>query len=263
MSNPAPVVSALMIAKDRASLIGPAIESILTQEGPELELLVVDDGSSDGTVQVAAAMADTDPRIRVLSSRECGIPASRNRGLAAARGEFLAICDSDDLSRPARFQAQVVALRHDPRLVGVGSRFSVFQEDPAYGEVVAWRWGLRRGRGPFAFPTAMLRTESVRDVGGFDESFAIVEDLDLCYRLAARGGRFAMLPDVLVDYRVGGQGVTAGNPELYRYAARAQLLGLRALRGRFTPAGYAAIGQSLWRATRDRYRNRFSSATAK
>lgn len=258
-----PVVSALMIVRDREGLLPEAVASVLAQEGPSFELLIVDDGSTDGTVEVAAHFAATDSRIRVLPSRRCGIPTSRNRGLAAACGEFIAICDSDDLSRPGRFHAQVAALRANPRLVGVGSRFSVFRDDPTDGEVVHWRWGLRRGRGPFAFPTGMLRTASVRAVEGFDESFAIVEDLDLCYRLAARGGEFALLPEVLVDYRVSGQGVTTGNPELYWYAAKAQWRGLRALKGGFSPAGYAAVGQSLWRAARDRYRRRFSSATAR
>ena len=89
MSNRRPVISALMIAKDRERLIGSAIESILTQDGPELELLVVDDGSSDGTVQVAAAMADNltarygsaliefNTRLQVKVKSETALPGGR------------------------------------------------------------------------------------------------------------------------------------------------------------------------------------------
>lgn len=261
MRTQPPVVSALMIVRDREDLLSAAVASVMAQEGPSLELLIVDDGSTDGTGDVATSLSAADSRVRVLPSRRCGIPASRNRGVAAARGEFIAICDSDDLSRPRRFATQVMALREDPLLVGVGCRFSVFRDDPNAGEVVDWRWGLRGGRGPFAFPTGMLRTTAVRSVGGFDTRFPIVEDLDLCYRLAGRGGRFAIVPQVLVDYRVGGQGVSERNAELFRYTAKAQIHGLRELRGGFTPIGYATVAQSLWRAGRDRYRSRFSNAT--
>ena len=256
-------VSALMIVRNRATLIADSIRSVMSQTGPSWELLVVDDGSVDDTLTVAHSFAARDPRVRVLPSCRLGIPATRNRGLAAARGRYLAICDSDDLSHPGRFAAQTAALDADPGLVGVGSRFRTFIDDPSDAVVADWRWGLRGGRGPFAFPTAMLRTAAVRAVGGFDPAFPIVEDLDLCYRLAGRGGRFAILPDVLVDYRISPHGVSQGNPDLFRYAAKAQLRGLRQLHGGFTPAGYLTLMQTLARATRDRYRSRFSRATAR
>lgn len=263
MSNRPPAVSALMIVRDRGALLEASMRSVLAQEGPDWELLVVDDGSTDDTLDVATSVASRDARVRVLPSVRLGIPATRNRGLDEARGRYLAICDSDDLSQPGRFAAQVAALDADQGLVGVGSRFRTFVDDPATGQVADWRWGLRGGRGPFAFPTGMLRTAAVRSVGGFDTDFAIVEDLDLCYRLAGHGGRFTILPEVLVDYRVSDHGVTQGNPELFRYTLKAQGRGLRELRGRFSPIGYLTVGQSVWRVGRDRYRSRFSSATAR
>lgn len=261
MSERPPTVSALMITHNRAELVGASIRSVLDQSGPTWELLIADDGSSDDTVAIATAFSDS--RIRVLPSMRLGIPETRNRGLAAARGRYLAICDSDDLSRPGRFSAQVAALDADPGLAGVGTRFATFVVDPADAREADWRWGLRGGRGPFAFPTAMLRTASVRAVGGFDPTFPIVEDLDLCYRIAGQGGRFGILPEVLVDYRVSPQGVSQDNPALFHHAARAQWRGLRALRGGFTAVGYLTVAQTLGRATRDAYRSRFSNATAR
>lgn len=258
-----PVVSALMIVHNRADLLTLAALSVLSQVGPPLELLIVDDGSTDGSAQIAEQLAVVDDRVVTLPSLRCGIPASRNRGLAAARGPYLAICDSDDLSRPGRFRAQVAALEAAPDLAGVGSRVNCFSDEPTNGHVEDWRWGLRGGRGPFAFPSAMLRTSAVRGVGGFNPAYEIVEDLELCYRLAGRGWDFDLLPDVLVDYRVSGQGVSAGNLQLFRYTARAQLRGLLELRGGFTPRGYATVAQSLLRAGRDAYRSRFSAATIK
>ncbi len=264
MSTRLPKITALLIVRNRQDLLPLSVASVQCQDYPEFELLIVDDESTDDTRRVAEALAMSDVRIRVIpNSRGPGIPRARNTGLSEATGEFLAICDSDDLSRPERFRRQAEELGADPRLVGVGSRINTFTDDPSAGQVPDWRWGLRDGRGPFPFPTAMLRTQAVRDCGGFDEDFAIVEDLELCYRLAGRGWEFGILNDVLVDYRVGGQGVTAANPALYRYAFRAQVKGIRALRGRFTPLGYLIVIQSGWRAVRDSYRSRFSKATAR
>lgn len=257
-------VSALMIVRNRATLLRSAADSVLAQAGCRLELIIVDDGSTDDSVAVAGTLAEHDPRVRVLrNSNRPGIPGARNFGLANASGEYLAICDSDDLSRPDRFRIERDALRCDPTLGGVGGRISCFTDHPEHGSVPDWRWGLTKGRPPFPFPAAMFRMDAVKMVGGFDETFAVAEDLDLAYRLAATGWGLSLLDDVLVDYRLHGQGITSQNPQLALLTLRAQLRGLRGLRGRWDASGYAALGQSLWRSGVESYRNRFSRATAR
>ncbi len=249
----APVVTALVIVRDREDTIRPAVQSLLAQTFADLEVLVIDDGSSDKTPSVVRELQLTDPRVRLEHNLgDPGIPGARNWGLHLARGEFLAICDSDDLSRPERFASQVEYLRGHPAAGAVGSQISCFTEDPAAGTEPDWRWGLTDGRGPFAFPTGMFRTRVVLEVGGFDDSFPVVEDLEMCYRVAAAGWSFGRLDQALVDYRVGTGGASTRSDQLWLMTLRAQIRGLRALRGRFTPAGYAAIGQSLWRTTRER-----------
>lgn len=247
-----PTVSALMIARNRAATLPAAIASVQRQGGPAWELVIVDDGSTDGTREIAEGIAAADHRVRVMANgNDAGIPGARNTGVTAARGEYLAICDSDDLSHPNRFARQVAVMSRNPHLGGVGSRINVFQDDPAQGYVPQWRWGLTGGRGPFPFPTAMLRTSAIREVGGFDSDFSVVEDLDLCYRMAGHGWAFELLDDVLVDYRFSGSGSMATDPRGARLTLRAQWRGLIALRGRFTPAGYATLTQSLGRAARE------------
>lgn len=252
-----------MIVKNRAPVIGAAVASIIAQESRDWELIVVDDGSTDGSGTTALDAAASDPRVRVIpNDGSPGIPSARNAGLAHARGRYLAICDSDDLSRPNRFGVEARSLDADPRLGGVGGMINIFSTDPAAGHVPGWRWGVARGRPPFPFPAAMFRVAALREVGGFDEDYPVAEDVALAFDLAGAGWRLRLLPDVLVDYRRSDD-ATYADPRRHRMTLRAQLHGVRVMGGRFSPSGYAAIGQSMWRAGRESYRNRFSTATAR
>ena len=258
----APTITAMMLVRDRADLLEAAMRSVLAQTERDLELVVFDDGSRDDSRAVAERVAARDARVRVLgveAGASLGIPAARNRVVAAARGRYLAVCDSDDLSRPERFAAQRALLDTNARLAGVGARFSTFHghaprptNSPAAAESLdhepGWHWGLRDGRLPFLFPTAMLRLESVRAVDGFDPSYALAEDLHLCYRLAAAGGRFASVDAVLVDYRIHDGSITQSRARAREWHnLRAQLAGIALLRGRFSVRGWAVLAQSLAR----------------
>lgn len=245
-----PTVTAAMLVRDRADLLEAAARSVLAQTDGDLELVICDDGSTDDTWVVAHSIAAGDPRVVLLRNETSrGIPVARNQVLAAARGRYLAICDSDDISLPERFARQRGALDADPTLTGAGARFRAFAgDDPSAGAEPGWHWGLADGRLPFLFPTAMLRVDAMRDAGGFDERFALAEDLDLAYRLAARGGRFTIIDEVLVAYRIHGGSITQRRAFAREWHnLRAQLLGLVRLSGRFSPRGYAVICQSILR----------------
>lgn len=244
-----PSITAMMLVRDRAELLGPAARSVLEQTDGDLELVILDDGSVDGSWEVAERLAEGDSRVRLLrNERSVGIPAARNQVLAAARGTWLAVCDSDDLSRPDRFRRQRELLEADDLRVGVGVRISAFESSPATGSEPRWHWGLRDGRLPFAFPGAMLRVGSVRDIGGFDTAYPIAEDLQLAYRLAGAGGTFGVVDEVLLDYRIHAGSITAARARTREWCTlRAQLRGLRELRGRYSARGYAVIAQTVLR----------------
>ena len=247
---PSPAITAAMLVRDRADLLDEAASSVLAQGEDDLELVICDDGSTDGTWEVARELAARDPRVVLLrNENSVGIPAARNQVLAAARGAYLAICDSDDVSLPGRFTRQRALLDSAPAVAGVGTRFRAFEgADPSSGSEPGWNWGLADGRLPFLFPTAMLRVEAVRDAGGFDEAFALAEDLELAYRLAARGGTFEIVDEVLLAYRIHGGSITQRRAFAREWHnLRAQLRGLRLLRGRFSIRGYAVIVQSMLR----------------
>lgn len=247
---PPPTITAAMLVRDRAALLDEAATSVLSQGEADLELVICDDGSSDGTWEVARELAARDPRVVLLRNETSrGIPAARNQVLGVARGRYLAICDSDDVSLPGRFTRQRALLDANAALVGAGTRFRTFEgDDPSSGSEPGWNWGLEDGRLPFLFPTAMLRVDAVRAVGGFDEDFALAEDLDLAYRLAARGGTFATVDEVLLAYRIHDDSITQLRALAREWHnLRAQLRGLRMLRGRFSVRGYAVVCQSMLR----------------
>jgi glycosyltransferase involved in cell wall biosynthesis len=105
-------VSVIIPTHDRAVLCRRAVASVLAQTHGDLEVIVVDDGSRDGTREAVEGM---DPRVRYIWQENAGVAAARNRGMAAARGEFIALLDSDDLFLPWKIEAQLAAMRFFPR----------------------------------------------------------------------------------------------------------------------------------------------------
>lgn len=253
MSDEEPLVTVMMLARDRASLLEEAANSILRQSMSNLELLILDDGSVDDTWVVATGMAQRDPRVRLLrNTTSQGIPRARNQVLAAARGELLAIADSDDISRPNRLKRQSLLLGQSPDIDGCGGAINCFRVAPADGSRPAWHWGLADGRLPFPFPTAMLRTESVRRAGGFDERLPVAEDLDLLYRMWTSGSSFAWLDgDALVDYRLHDGSITTRRIWTRTWCTlRVHLRAAFRYRASLSARGWAIVGQSFIRCVR-------------
>ncbi|KQT93600.1 hypothetical protein ASG49_00930 [Marmoricola sp. Leaf446] len=108
----APTLSVVMPAYNTRAFIAAALESVLTQSLTDLEVVVVDDGSTDGSGDIASSIAARDPRVRVVRQANAGLGAARNVGAEHARGAFLAFCDSDDLVLPGAYEAMVGRLQH-------------------------------------------------------------------------------------------------------------------------------------------------------
>lgn len=202
-----PLVSVLVPAHNAAGTIAAALDTATGQTWPEIEIIVVDDGSTDETASVVAGLAAADPRIRLIRRPNGGVSAARNTALAAARGEWLAPLDADDLWRRDKIERQV-ARADDPRIVCV---YGWYVPIDAAGRATADRGsgGLREGRvhddlllGNFVGPgsSPLLRRSAVEAAGGWDEALRGNEDHALYLRLAGTG-RFAVVPEVLVGYR--------------------------------------------------------------
>ena len=201
-----PAVSVLITVHNRERLIQDAIRSILTQTMSDLELIVLDDGSTDGTVAVVEGI--DDPRLRLVRhDRNRGIPAARNSALEAATGEFVAWLDSDDLSRPERLKRQLHYLRANPSVALVGSCAGKLREDgtrkvgirvPPLSHEDIRCWLLFRSA--FQQSSVFGRREILQRYP-YRNEFPVCEDVDMFVRLSAEH-RVANLPEVLVDRRL-------------------------------------------------------------
>lgn len=205
----APTVSVVMTVFNTERYVGEAVDSVLSQTFGDFEFIIIDDGSSDRSGAILDDYAKRDPRIRLTSRPNTGIVAAANEGIGMAGGRYLARMDSDDVCVPHRFETQVRHLDAHPDCVIVGSRVTVV--DPygspvfdsgqklAHDEIDA---ELLSSGGGWAIvqPSAMMRTDAVRKVGGYRGRHNVSEDQDLFLRLA-EVGRVANLPEPLLRYR--------------------------------------------------------------
>ncbi|GAB3661750.1 hypothetical protein GCM10027596_22210 [Nocardioides korecus] len=200
-----PDLSVVMAAHDAASTIASAIASIQAQTYADWELLVVDDASSDDTLDIAHEAAATDARIRILTSQvNAGAGAARNRALGVSEADFVAVMDADDIALPERLAAQLEVIRQR-RLVAVASQLATFGD---WGGPVTAAWPTdpvvinrrqRRGSMPLPHPSCLLRREAVVAAGGYDERCRRAEDYALMLRLGT--APMACLPEVHLHYR--------------------------------------------------------------
>ena len=213
-----PKVSVFIPVHNREAYIGAAIESILSQSFSDYELLLIDDGSTDRSVEVIRSY--NDPRIRaVCNGRNLGIPQTRNRGLELARGEYIALLDSDDIARPDRLLTQVSFLDQHPDYVQVGGWTQAMDEHghtlkkkKRQPTVPADIHAQLLFRCSLANTTIMGRTAIMREYG-YRNSFARCQDYDLHVRLIKRY-KMANIPQVLTQARVHATQITSQTPEL-------------------------------------------------
>ncbi|MEO7996054.1 MAG: glycosyltransferase family A protein [Gemmatimonadaceae bacterium] len=205
-----PRVSVIMPVFNGERFIAEAVQSVLSNSFTDLELLLIDDGSTDRSLEVAQSASKNDSRLRIVRAEHGGVGAARNRGLAEARGEFIANLDSDDAMFANRLARQVAFLDANPAYLAVGSRTIVVDakgqpqrvgiQEFTHEEID--RAHIEGRAGAILNPTAMFRRQAVVDVGGYRSDLnATGEDFDLWLRLA-EVGRLANLRDVLMRYRM-------------------------------------------------------------
>lgn len=189
------------------AFLEPAIDSIVGQTFAALELIVIDDGSTDRSAAIAGKFASADPRVRVLRRPHEGLSPSLNAGIDAAQGEYVARMDADDVSVPDRLRKQVEFLDAHPSCVAAGAWIEVVDDAGRHLGVKTFvtthdaiAAALLRGISPMAHPTIVARREALRDAGGYDAGRYPSEDLDLWFRLAERG-ELANLGEVLLRHR--------------------------------------------------------------
>ncbi len=216
-------VSVIIPTYNRAALVTEAVASVLAQSWQDFELLVVDDGGSDNT---AAALAPYADRIRLLR-RETrgGVSAARNAGIAAARGEWLAFLDSDDLWLPEKLARQMAYLAGHPELALCQTeetwiRRGVKVNQPLTHRKIGGRIFFQSLERCLVSPSAViLHRRLLERHGGFDEDLPAAEDYDLWLRLAWRY-EVGLLPEPLIIKRGGRADQLSGQWGIDRYRIR-------------------------------------------
>lgn len=173
-----------------AAFLAEAIDSALAQSDLALDVLVVDDGSTDDSAAIATRYA---PRVRLIRQENRGAAAARNAGVDATTGNFIAFLDADDVWYPGKLARQLAAFQADPSL------------DMVFGHALQFVMGGSEATNsvPAYLPSAMLvRRSAFAKVGGFSSDVGVGELIDWYGRAVDLGLRSAMLPDVLIRRRI-------------------------------------------------------------
>ena len=205
-----PKISVVMGVYNGAARLRETVRSVLSQEGVDLEFIIVDDGSTDSTPALLEEFAGADARVRSFRQSNLGLTRALIRGCAEARGKFIARQDCGDLSLPGRLltQIRVIDSHPDAALLSCGTRFVGPEEEPLYEVTIGEEDAtaglttleLKRLRGPAHHGCTMFRRDLYERVGGYREEFYFSQDLDLWMRLVEHGRHIA-ISDVL--YRAG------------------------------------------------------------
>ena len=216
-----------MAVHNGETYVGAAVDSVLTQKFRDIELIVVDDGSTDRSAEIVRQHAD--PRVRLIANgRNLGLAPSLNVGLAEARGEFVARLDADDVALPHRLTRQVAFMEANPRVALLGSWYAEMAADGTPGphrRFPTEHWDLRWHLClycPFVHSAVLWRRALVAErVGQYDERLAYSMDFDLWRRIAALL-EVANVPETLLYLRTHEQSMTATYGDRAREGLRMQ-----------------------------------------
>lgn len=190
--------------------VAQAVQSILNQTFRDFEFIIVNDGSTDGSLAILERFAKADARIKLISRPNTGYVVALNEMLEQARGEFIARMDADDEAAPNRFAVQVALLSDDPSIVACGSNVILIDPDgdilipmarpQSHDEIDSWHLAGRSGAA-IAHPAVMIRRAAIEAVGGYEVEYCPAEDVELFLRLAEHG-RLTNVQQPLLRYRV-------------------------------------------------------------
>lgn len=221
-------VSVVIPAHNAAETLDETLRSVRSQTNQELEIIVVDDGSTDCTAAIAERHAVVDGRVRVIRQDNAGVAAARNAGWRSAASDLIAFVDADDLWAPTKIERQVAALGLGGDRVGLVYCWVAFV-NPAGYVIAPCRSGHHTGNViPLIFvnnmvvsgSTPLIRRQALIDAGGYDSGLRAAgaegcEDHLTCCRVAAKY-HFACVPEYLVGYRISGSSMSSSRQRMLR-----------------------------------------------
>ncbi len=259
----APLISVLLPVRDGAQTVERAVKSMLAQRDVRLELIAVDDGSTDDTAAVLERLALGDSRLRCVHQPPSGIVGALRRALSHATGDFVARMDADDESSEDRLGLSLAALDADPSLDGVGTGVEVTRSDrPPSPNLVAYAQWLssltspdlvfrdRYVESPLCHPSVLLRRSAMERFGAW-EDVPFPEDWELWLRWLEAGARLSVVPHVLHRWADHDRRLTRTDARYERarhVALKARYLAKRVEGVPLTIWGAGEVGLSLARA---------------
>jgi glycosyltransferase involved in cell wall biosynthesis len=199
-----PLVSVIVPVYNREQFLRETLDSVFALEYEPFEVIVVDDGSTDGS----AAIAESYPGVRCIRQENRGPGAARNAGIDVSQGEFVAFVDSDDVVLPHKLSAQVGYLLEHPDVTATLGRQEWITPPPdAVPDLV---WGDLDGITPIS---VVIRRAALLEVGCFDPALRGPEDVDLLVRLREGGYRLLVIPEIVMRRRFHGGNLVAGRRE--------------------------------------------------
>ncbi len=202
-----PVISVVMSIYNAEKFLEKAVKSILDQTYSDFEFIIIDDGSTDKSIDVIRSF--NDPRIRLIHQLNHGLVYSFNKGVRLARADFIARMDADDISMPSRFEKELVWLFSDSGRGLVGSAFSYIDAETSLPTKVTMTSPTKHIDiirmmyivNPFGHGSVMMRKEAVNKVGGYRPEYEPAEDYDL-WRRIAQTWEVGQIPEVLYFWRL-------------------------------------------------------------
>jgi len=219
-----PKVTVLTSCYNAARYLPEAIESILGQTFKDFEFLLIDDGSTDETLEIIRQYAAQDDRILVVEKKNSGLADSLNKGIKVAVGQWIARLDADDIAFLYRLERQYDYVQKDPGIVLIGS--GCITIDQRGREIKCYKYPSRsKPFSPFPHSTAFYRTDAVRQLGGYRPRIYRAEDKDLWLRLSSCG-KIGCLREPLIKLRKHSESITATDEKcaISSYAAMVSFL---------------------------------------
>ncbi len=216
------VVSVIMSVRDGEEYLSEAIESILSQTFKAFEFIIVNDASTDRTEGIVLSF--NDPRVKYIKSQPVGLPAALNKGLAIARGKYIARMDADDIALPERFEKQIAFLRKNQDIdIICSNAIAIDSQGNKTGELIEESFSnerlsdalfFRKEMKPVIHPSVMFRKSVYEDVGGYRE-YLCSQDSDYWRRCLFAGKRFAR-KDILLKYRIHDDSVSSSKANIQK-----------------------------------------------
>jgi glycosyltransferase involved in cell wall biosynthesis len=206
--------------------LAKAVESILEQTWTDFEFIIINDGSTDSSLQILQQFAEMDRRIRLISRENRGLVATLNEGIELARAPWVARMDADDIALTQRFEAQLHFLSHNPDHVVVGSwvetmneqgqPISVIQSPTLHSEIDNKHLS---GHTSICHPSAVIKRSALLRIHGYDPKMEGAEDLDVWLQLA-EFGKLANVPSTLFRYRLHSSSISGSKQSLQKKLMR-------------------------------------------